>query len=129
MRRSTKLVMATLATGSIVAGCLALYPIVQNGLPMYVLSDEFEAQTYLGGLIQKHGNETDIPLAPVTVTHLADLIGNLSHGLLVQKAVTTGLSLLSIILGIVVLVLSRGKGTAQPASPPYSEPAARSPQG
>lgn len=116
MRRQTKLVAAIFAVGSIVAGCLALYPIVKNGLPMYVLSDEFEAQAYLGGLIQKHGTETDIPLPPVTVTHLADLIGDLSHGLLVQKVATTGLSVLSIILGIIVLVLIKKRGTAQPES-------------
>ena len=103
-----------IAIVSILIGCLAMYLLIRNGFRMHALSDEFEAPIALEAMLREHGADSDVPLKPATVQHLANLIRKLDHSLLVQKCVTGILAVFCIILGSATLVLMRKKESAQP---------------
>ena len=114
-KKTSQLTVWFIAGTSLLAAGIALFGLLRNGLPMYVLSDEFQAPVYLGSLLRDHGTESDIPIKPVTIQKLADLIWRLGHDLTVQKFATGGLSILCVISAAVILKLNKERNTAQQA--------------
>ena len=114
MKRPARFAYLAFAGVCIAVACAFLFPIMQRGLPMYVLSEEFQAPIYLESLLREHGQDSAIPIKPADCRRLADLIRELDHRSLQRTFSTVVLSLLCIISGVCLFALAKGR-TAQPS--------------
>ena len=122
MKRSTRFVYLGLACACIAVACVFLFPILQRGMPMYALSDEFQAPIYLESLLREHGQDQDILIKPADCRRLASLIQQLDHRSVQRTFSTVVLSLLCIIYAVCLFALAKGRN-AQPKPEGDGKPA------
>ena len=102
-----------IGTTAILAGGVVLFLVMQDGVGLSVLSDEYEAPVHLNTMLQSHGADSEIPLKPVTVQHLSTLIQRLNYELFIQKCLTVILAVLCILSGTMLLLRKKDIEAAQ----------------
>jgi hypothetical protein len=117
MKRSSRYACFAFAVVCMAAACVFLVPILKRGMPMYVLSEEFQAPIYLESLMHKQGEGTNISITSTDCRRLAELIRELDHRSVQRTFSTVILSLLCIVSGICLFNLARGRTAQQGTAP------------